>query len=310
MLMVRGTEAPAVPARGSRWRPYDFLPLDLFKKLHDVWRVDSEERPQFIIRTVEDHHVGYPRLGAYVDSDPNWNIYRRFGYLRNRSMLHKQAELASLEVKLQKLDDRDSKLAPEVLTSREQDDNQKDPRRKFLLKDIEATLKSYDDMLFRSQATLAMRKPSDRNVTSYWNEILNTTSLIEPEQEFILHKEDLVTLAGDQEDNWLNAFVERMMIRTCRRLTQVIFTTSEQKRKSTDPNIRYYSKSRLDYLIRTIITLIATAACMTPVFVLTSIRTDQNMKNLVALAFTFVFATLYTLFTHAKRHEVLTATAA
>ena len=90
-----------------------------------------------------------------------------------------------------------------------------------------------------------------------------------------------------------------------------MFTTSEQRRKAAgDPLLTLYSKSRLDYLIRTIITLIATAACMTPVFVLTSVRTDQNMKNLVALAFTFVFATLYTLFTHAKRHEVLTATAA
>ena len=95
--------------------------------------------------TVEDHYAGYPRVAALVDSDPNWNIYRRFGYLRNRVMLHTQAELASLEVELQKLDYRDSKEAPEVLTSMEQDDTQRDPRRKFLLKEIETALKSYGE---------------------------------------------------------------------------------------------------------------------------------------------------------------------
>lgn len=47
---------------------------------------------------------GYSRLAAFLDSDENFMIYRRFGYIQSRLLLEKQDELRMLEDKLDILD--------------------------------------------------------------------------------------------------------------------------------------------------------------------------------------------------------------
>lgn len=74
--------------------------------------------------------MGYPKLAAYLDSDDQFSVYWRFGYLHSRLLLHKQDELRGLEDRLQILDnldlngDEDSRLC---LKSRDEDD-QRDGR--------------------------------------------------------------------------------------------------------------------------------------------------------------------------------------
>jgi hypothetical protein len=50
---------------------------------------------------VNDHARGYPNLGAFLDSDDGFAVYRRFGYLQSRILLRKQEELRVLEEKLE-----------------------------------------------------------------------------------------------------------------------------------------------------------------------------------------------------------------
>ena len=193
---------------------------------------------------------GYPMLAAYVDSDTNFNIFRRFGYLRNRVMLHAQAELTQLERQLERLDKADQKSNEQALRSVQRDDSRNEPKRKKLLEEIETKLKAYgmfsnlllstpclqtpssliivdaklislDDLLFRSEKTLMMRRPTERNNLSYWNQLYNTQALVKSESDFILHKRDLVTLAGNQEDSWLNGFVEDALVAISQKGTQV-----------------------------------------------------------------------------------------
>ena len=59
--------------------------------------------------SVEDHPVGYPRLGCFLDSDEAFMVYRRFGLLHSRLLLYKQEELRRLEQYLLALDNRDSR---------------------------------------------------------------------------------------------------------------------------------------------------------------------------------------------------------
>ena len=47
---------------------------------------------------------GYGRLAAFEDCDPNFLIYRKFGWLHNRLLLHLQDELKKLEEDLERLD--------------------------------------------------------------------------------------------------------------------------------------------------------------------------------------------------------------
>jgi hypothetical protein len=53
---------------------------------------------------------GYPRVATFLDSDENFMVYRRFGYLQSRIILEKQDNLRQMEDKLDRMDRIDSRL--------------------------------------------------------------------------------------------------------------------------------------------------------------------------------------------------------
>jgi hypothetical protein len=91
---------------------------------------------------VEGCPEGYPRLAALLDSDENFMLYRRFGFLQARILLNKQDQLRELEKDLDRLDKLDLKKNPSVLKSREKDNAVNSRRRKILSK-IEENFKEY-----------------------------------------------------------------------------------------------------------------------------------------------------------------------
>ena len=62
---------------------------------------------------------GYPNLAAFLDSDEGFMIYRRFGWLQSRLLLDKQEELRLLEIKLERLDNREANQAQETPMTRD-----------------------------------------------------------------------------------------------------------------------------------------------------------------------------------------------
>lgn len=78
---------------------------------------------------------GYPRLGAFVASDRNFLIVRRFNHLQARLLLQVQDELRKFEAQLDAMD-KGPLLACESLQLREMDDDLSG-RRKSLLRKIE-----------------------------------------------------------------------------------------------------------------------------------------------------------------------------
>jgi hypothetical protein len=85
---------------------------------------------------------GYPRLAALLDSDENFMLYRRFGFLQARLLLNKQDELRELEKDLDRMDKVDLKKDARLLKSREKDDAE-NGRRKKLLQEIEGKYIEY-----------------------------------------------------------------------------------------------------------------------------------------------------------------------
>jgi hypothetical protein len=57
--------------------------------------------------SVEIYPKGYPRTSAYIDSDSETPLFRRFGILHARSLLYKEVELTELEAQLNELDKED-----------------------------------------------------------------------------------------------------------------------------------------------------------------------------------------------------------
>ena len=70
---------------------------------------------------VDEYPEGYPNLAAWQQSDPNFLVYRRFGTLRHRLILHRQQELAKLERRLNDHDQEQAKQKPTLLKSLEWD---------------------------------------------------------------------------------------------------------------------------------------------------------------------------------------------
>ena len=96
---------------------------------------------------VEECPAGYPRLAAFLDSDANFMLFRRFGFLHARVLLNKQDELRVLEKDLDEVDRADAVEDPELLECRERDiRHQPTGRRKSrqgLLQEIEKKLSEY-----------------------------------------------------------------------------------------------------------------------------------------------------------------------
>ena len=101
---------------------------------------------------VDDHPEGYPQVAAFVNSDDNFLIARKYGFLRSRLLLYRQDELSVLEKALVALDDEDKKKDELKLRSRKHDEViDKDPlySRKVLMGKIDDKLKKYGKPLAR-----------------------------------------------------------------------------------------------------------------------------------------------------------------
>ena len=179
---------------------------------------------------VDDHPRGYPKLAAFMSSDENFLVCRKYSFLRSRVLLYRQDELSKLEETLVALDQEDwetddaSRLA---LMSRKTDEaRNEDPRysRKTLIQKIDDKLKQYgmywqfgrsekltlatDNCVSNIRLYAGMRTPCNRNWNSFAAWMKNKKPLTPEEREFMHHKDDFVALADDAECGWLDGVVE------------------------------------------------------------------------------------------------------
>ncbi|KAL8683115.1 MAG: hypothetical protein Q9186_000929 [Xanthomendoza sp. 1 TL-2023] len=268
-----------------------------------------------IVRKLEECPNGYPKLAGFMDSEDTFGIYRRFGFLYSRVLLSKQDELRRLEDTLDAMDRWDAttsdqtrkclKSQAKAFASPSTNGSQ---TRKELLRQF----------LLQAQQMVALNKPADRDHLSVQNFLENgyedngqkLRPLMAADSEFIYRKEDLVTLRPGRESAWLDAFVERLLkMIHCK-------PVQETRLKSNNPHIQYYTKHRVDRLVTLIISGIMLVLLVVPTYALYRVT---NMKEASAtnatcigilLVATLIFSTVLSLFTKAKRYEILGASAA
>ena len=100
--------------------------------------VDNSEVDQYI--------VGYGKLAAVENCDPDFLIYRKFGWLRNCALLYLQDELVELEEDLKALDKFDFENDDRKLVSRRRNDGAKGLGRRELLANIREKLTEYGEL--------------------------------------------------------------------------------------------------------------------------------------------------------------------
>lgn len=169
---------------------------------------------------------GYPYLATFLDSDENFMIFRRFGFLHTRLLLHTQDELRIMEKELDQMDQRDSFQNIKLLQCRVDDNLRKDEvpqTRTALLSRIEAAILKYDQLLLNSQQLAAANRPPERDYNSVANFISHKKPLLQGDDDFIYRKEDLITLRPGRESAWLDAVVEKMLKLFPREAVKYIF---------------------------------------------------------------------------------------
>jgi len=92
---------------------------------------------------VQDCPRGYPLLAAFLDSDENFMVYRRFGFLHSRILLKKQEQLRQLEQSLDRLDQHENAKSSRSLVTMEHYDGDEGKERRELEEKIEQKLLEY-----------------------------------------------------------------------------------------------------------------------------------------------------------------------
>jgi hypothetical protein len=165
--------------------------------------------------SVERCEDGYPYLATFLDSDENFMIYRRFGFIHARLLLQKQDELRIMEEELDRMDQQDLTSNPRAIQCRMEDierqDNQPGAKRQALLARLEETVLRYDELLLNARQLAAANRPPERDYNSVANFIRHKKPLMQGDDDFIYNKEDLITLRPGRESAWLDATVERFL---------------------------------------------------------------------------------------------------
>ena len=182
---------------------------------------------------------------------------------------------------------------------------------------------------------MSFNKPAPGDWKSVETYINNKKPLDEAEGSYIYRKEDMVTLRAGREHAWLDTWVERLLRAINCKLVEAsncVFLSSQLKRRS-NPQSQfifcskgtrdksqgievYYAPERIECCVVIIITVMILTQLIIPVYILYKLNNSIHNETLVAihigilLVFTLVFSAILSLFTRAKRHEILGASAA
>ncbi|KAL8819761.1 MAG: hypothetical protein Q9191_007664, partial [Dirinaria sp. TL-2023a] len=289
------SQEPSEKTRHSKlWSYIQGLPAPL-RSPRTFKEYREEDGRKTLVQRIDDHPEGYPQFAAFLDSDANFLICRKFGWLRSRVLLSRQDELNQLERRLLSMDDEDKEECPLALRSRKIDDGRQDIEeeysRKTLLQEIDDKLEKYDQLVSRMISYVS--KPLTRE-----------------ESRFTQCGDDLVALSTGQEDGCFDGMVEDALDWFPRSLVKSIFTSAEQRKKTDDKYVHLYSKRRIDFLVRVILSLVTVLLLLLPTALLFMVPESNKIKLVTILLFTLLFSAALMVFTKAKRHEMFGATAA
>ncbi|RDW81917.1 hypothetical protein BP6252_03029 [Coleophoma cylindrospora] len=277
-------------------------------------RITDNRDDGLVPKKLENFPRGYPRFSAYVDSDNDTVLFRRFGILHARSLVYKQVELTELEAQLNKLDKADAGTP-------EKDDNawrirysihvetERNQARKDLIDKIDQKLKEYDELLLLDARLRKLQRPSKRVHRNFFDYLYTEKPFPADDRRFGNHEHDFISLQ-DHEDSWLDELFHKAIDHARKGFFRKIFVTPEDQAKTDDPHHYYYSEERLGAVIKTVVAFMSAALLLLPIFLFTALKLSPGSMASVTLIFVLVFAAAISGLTSAKRVEVFAATAA
>ena len=199
--------------------------------------------------SVESFRIGYPRFSALMQSDKDFVLFRRFGQLHARILLHKQDSIIALEQELNYLDTTDNNAFS--LQSRRSDGNS---ARHEILAKLDGMLKEYgnfslldntviisnafpDEMLDIYLKQIERERPNERNLNSVAKWLDGNKPFLEEESKFLDNWDDVIGPVHGATRTGIQAFVEDCAaMMQSRRYSSVREPTEPQKFKAGDSN--------------------------------------------------------------------------
>lgn len=232
-------------------------------------------------------------------------------------MLEKQERLRLLEAELDALDKQQTEDEEDeaALCTLDIDPGFKAERDELMAK-VESAFNEYADLLQKAQTMIAMGRPTSSEYRSVENYLDNEKPLVEDESKSYYCKEDLISLRPGREHAWLDATIETALRRLNCNFIEWVFCSKETKEKSNQRNEIYYTRSRIERTVVTIITFMILFLLILPIYLLFKLTEGVQTPHSnamcigVLLVFTLAFSAVISLFTRAQRHEILAASAA
>lgn len=153
---------------------------------------------------------GYPRLASFINSDAEGHMYRRFGQLRTRLLLHLQDDIGLLEDKLSKLDNDHEQSDSDMIRLHSRRWDERDghaSERKDIMSKIDERLERYDNVLLHQDSMLRLLQTPKSLHRQYFIWIYNEKLLVKDEYAFIYREENFVSL-GMSEETWLAPLIK------------------------------------------------------------------------------------------------------
>ncbi|KAG8534023.1 uncharacterized protein KY384_000865 [Bacidia gigantensis] len=250
-------------------------------------------------------------------------MVRDFGFLRSRLLLMRELELAYLEEKILKLDDQVHAAEETGLMSWHLEAQQEKPGELAALLDTVATkLKDYgntrfssvlrfallmrthpDDLVQRSKSYLALRPPPKKRLADVKIWLDNERPMLQDECEDLLYADDYVSLKEGDGDEYLDTLLGSILNRLPQNNP---FVGKAQKQKVDDGYLTIRSGTRINFLIRLLLTLITAATIIAPAAILPAVK-ERRWQLLIILGFTMAFSAVLNMTTRATRLQQLTA---
>ncbi|KAG8530119.1 uncharacterized protein KY384_005601 [Bacidia gigantensis] len=306
----QGSRLSGVSVDGGRHAGEPSSQWQRLKARLNPWTVDDDRYDHFKAIHLEDYPDGYPRLAAFMTSDINTRVFRRFGWERNRLLLHKQDRIAELSDQLRELDKADEVANPERLYSRRDDEEQASCERQRLMHQMSTDLKEYDDLLTREHTISSITKPSKNNHRTIFDWVYNNKPVVWDEYQYLYQQDDFVLL-GNQRDNWLRSFDEKIWALSHFPIFKKLLASKKHNNEqSSDPYTHDSSNYKADLIIKLTVTIATTALLVLPIVLLYVLKSSPGIKLTILLLFVIAFSMALALTTGAKRHEIFAATAA
>ncbi|TGO10039.1 hypothetical protein BTUL_0146g00170 [Botrytis tulipae] len=306
---------------------------------HKIIPASKFKQPELInehhadAKTVERHAEGYPQLAAVINSDERFMLYRRFGFLQTRLLLNKQEEMRVLERRLYHIDRYYGRNEPARLRSHDICNAIDDDHRNIVV-ECEKKYNEYAQLLTHARTLASFDKPRAADYLRLKDYFDRFPPLCGDEQEWILLQDDLITLKPTRDNTWLDTLIERIPERfPCRltrshnyeidakyKQTEANYPFNQELRQKTNPDttkIFLSDPDRVNAIASVVLLATVLGSFVIPVTILWCLfqMSNPGSANIgiilaILLASAFIFSAVISLFTRAKRHEVLAATAA